>query len=276
MNRRGHQASASRDQFGVPTVVVACVSDESLLSRLNEAFGESLLVVSEFCDLPAALRRVGISLVIVEPYDRIGAPAADYIVQLRRTSSVAQVVVYFSPNKNHYSDLLRLGAAGVSRVVVKGLDDSPRALREIAELDAFNGLANRLANAVNLDEGLRAVAMLCLGGLGRNPSAELLASTIGVSTRTLTKWARRAGFAGIGVFVSRCRVLYAIGAGVERKVSIESLALSLGYGSAGHLSGLVRRHAGVSLRRAVTTRSFEEWCEALLGDQMPNRQSPLG
>jgi AraC-like DNA-binding protein len=91
-----------------------------------------------------------------------------------------------------------------------------------------------------------------------------LAKQFGVTSRTLSNWARRDGFDGIGAFVSKCRILQAIG-WAERAGSVEAVALALGFGSASHLANMVRRHTGMSLRAALKANSFEGWCGVILG-----------
>lgn len=258
-------AARSRDHSVPKALIAACVSDPMALARLNLAFGASLWVVAVADELAVAVGKLRIGLVVLEPVDRLGNPVAQALALLRERIGGVHIVVYFDPRRHDVSQVLELGRLGATGLILRDRDDTRSALRSLYKRSLINGLARQIPAAVPmLPDCLKKVAVHCGKCEGHTTSAESLASAFGVTPRTLTNWARRGGFPGIGVFVSRCRVLHAIGYAIERGGSVESLAFRLGYGSAEHLGGMVRRHAGVSLRAAVRMMDFESWCRRLL------------
>jgi hypothetical protein len=245
--------------------VVACVSNETAKCRLNEAFGSRLLMVPFAHDLQAALLRVRYCLLIVEPFDHGSASVASVVPALLKDRTVVDVIVYASVGHGSLREILRLGAAGVTRVLIRDIDDSPRELRELVLSHISTRLVRCLLSSTpHLPAALRSVAAHCLDREGRAECAEELALAMGVTSRTLTNWACKAGFGGIGEFVSRCRVLYALGCAYEHKGSVENLSLRLAFTSAAHLNGMVRRYAGMSLRNAMRVNDYGGWCRTLL------------
>lgn len=222
-------------------------------------------MVRAHTEVKGALREAARALLIVEPIDINGEHAADLMAALHANSGLISSAVYYDPKRYRPIELLRLGAAGMQNVILRGADDDPRALRGLLHPDVNRRLLGRLLSAGPvLPDRLQRVLTWCFEERGSVEKAGALARRLGVSRRTLTNWAVRAGFRGMRGFTSRCRAVHAIGYAVETGLPIEAVALELGFNSAAHLSALVRRSTGLPIRAAIRAHDFREWCHTLL------------
>lgn len=265
--RAGHDGlhpvdTGFRDAGGI----VACVSDPHARRRIEAAFGRVELV-----DNPRELVRVltggAQCLLVVEPVSRDGESMAPLIRACLARRNVARVAVYYSTANHRPADLLSLGAAGATVLIVQGINDTPSELRKLVSNRNSKVTSRFIVACPDLPARLRSVAEWCVARGGR-VSVEEAALQFRVCSRTLSNWAHGCGFANARMLLSRCRVICAIGCADEQGGSIERLALELGYSSAAHLSGFSRRHTGVAFTTALRLHSFEEWCRILFGQRV--------
>lgn len=245
--------------------VIACVSEGVMADRLREAFGGALVIVPKSSVLRTAIAEDSKVFLVAEPLDADGTAVAETLASCITRLTRWRCAVYFDPRRHSAREILRLGGAGVVQMIVRDVDDAPAMLRKLVDSALRPTFALRFHDVkLSLPDTLTAVVQLCFENEGRAEGADMLAARLCLSRRTLTNWARRAGFSGIESFYSRCRVVYALGCARNYPRSLESLALSLGYGSAAHLAGMVRRYTGLSLRAATREMDYEAWCVHLL------------
>jgi AraC-like DNA-binding protein len=245
--------------------VIACVSERVMVCRLREAFGGALIIAQACSVLRTTIAEHPKAFLVAEPLDADGTAVAATVTSCLKRLTRWRCAVYFDPRRHTAREILRLGNIGVTQMIVRDLDDAPTTLRKLVDSAIRPTLALRFQDVdLSLPDVLTAVALLCFENEGRAEGAEELAARLSLSRRTLTNWARRGGFSGIESFYSRCRVAYALGCAREYPRSLESLALSLGYGSGAHLAGMVRRYTGLSLRAATREMDYEAWCVRLL------------
>jgi AraC-like DNA-binding protein len=242
------------------------VRDAQLRDRLHAAFGARLIVVPFrqyrylTSTLLSALTTVGRSYLIVEAAASHSGSIAATIRALTPRRQLVGIAVYFDPYVHDHADLLRLGAAGATHVILRGINEDRQHLRWLLHED----VCARLQDAVeDLPASLKAIAVFCVERARADRGSEALSGLCGVMAATLTTWARSAGFHDIDDFVSRCRVAQAIGYTLETDCSVEATALALGFASSGHLSRMLRRY-GLSHASTAFDWEFEAWCRLLL------------
>jgi AraC-like DNA-binding protein len=245
--------------------VIASVTDPRAVIRLNAAFPHALVLVRDPSGITTALMGLTRSALIIEPTAEVQSTLAASISTARLSGHIFVCCVYFNPLVHQARQLLALGRAGASELIVFGQDDDPTSLRSLV---AMHGPLRSTRQAVmaepDLAPQMRSIAEYCFAHAGRQLRAAAIAEHHGVTPRTLTHWSRRAGFRGLEEFVSRCRIVLALGSAQATGETLEATAFRFGFGSAAHLSGMVRRHTSMGWRGALMIDAAW-WSRRLLG-----------
>lgn len=246
-------------------VVLAFVSDIILHARLQRTFGARLVATASLRELEQTFETRFADLVILQLHGTPGDETALVIKRIFRTRLGGLIAVYADLRSDHPKDLLSLGAAGASRLILRDLDDDPVQLRNIArdagklrveqQLSAFaSNLAPSLVNSI-VDTCLRE-------GPGVTTAASI-ASVLGVTRRTLSKRLCQLGVPGVSSVISKTRVLLAVGL-LLRGHRPEDVAFRLGFSSASALRNMVRRYTQLRLSELASQGDLAYWCEKLL------------
>lgn len=240
--------------------VVALVADRVLRARIAEAARPAGCAV--FCErvadvLPAVeavgARHARVGAIVLEPRDRDGVPCDALVGVLRARLPAAPVLAYCSPpggvSGTPSDEILRMARAGVSGLLLRGVDDAGAALRHalvVARDDCAARLVMRELEPV-LPRPARAVVEHCVLH-GREPlTVAGVAAALGVHRKTLVLRLRAAGLPeprAVLAWIRLCLVAHALD---ESGVSIERIAMDFGYPSAPALRNLCKRLTGLRL-----------------------------
>lgn len=254
MRGRAATADAPRPSASARHVVLAWLADRIGLARLRGALppGAEVRSCASAHHLLADLDRLGaVGAVVVEPRDPQGHSTAPIVELLRARWPQVPVLAYcdVSPRGGGGSgDILALARAGVTELVMRGVDDERFALerhlasaaRRCALDDAAGDLLQELPPPARtlLRHALeRATAPLTIAGV---------AAALGVTRRTLLRRCARAGLPAPQELFAWCRLL-AAAAELERSgASLDRVAHELQFPSGPALRKLVRRHLGMT------------------------------
>ena len=126
--------------------VAACVQPQKL-ARLRSAAGPTHAVHAalDWAHVDAIIKRQPIDVLVVDPqFDSALAPRADRIRALRNRYRALPMVVYSTLTANTLRPLVELGTEGLGQIVLFGLDDDPRHLRLVLELQPGIRLGEQL------------------------------------------------------------------------------------------------------------------------------------
>jgi len=247
--------------------VAACLSSVAF-GLFKKALGESLLQTRTLTELASVVAHIGMTDVVLEPPSGpAGADASNYVdIGRMQAGRAVRCVVYFDPKRHAPESLLHLGRAGATSLILANADDNVEAIRRCFERSWREVLVQELCkHKIRLPADLMELAVWVLCDQLKGHRAKDAARAMGVSTRTATKVARRAGFRGMESFLSRVRVVEAIGYAQAIGGSVERIAYELGYSSASHLAGMVHRQTGTSLKNGAAG-DLGDLCRALFTD----------
>lgn len=252
--------------------VLGVLSDRRTISRIHQAFGASAHIVSSREQFEIMAARTLPDLIVVEARDSNGDSLAASVSRLRVLRPRATIAVYVNSSTANYHEVLRLGAAGATKLIISDLDDSPSALHYLAQVSASMSIASEASGsfAKHFREPHLSAIRYCLEHAVDNPVATEVAAALGISRRTISNWSVQMGFRGCRGMVSASRAIVAIGLLIERSCSPAHVVEILGFSSPTHLNSTLRRYAGTSIgeiRRCGET--FEYWCEIVRAHSTP-------
>jgi AraC-like DNA-binding protein len=161
------------------------------------------------------IRRQPVDVLVVDPqFDAAQAPRSDRIRAVRNRYRSLPIVVYSTLTANTLKPLVELGSDGIGQIVLFGLDDDPRHLKHLLELQPGIRLGEKLVSL------LRARLELMPGSVAaaieraiRNPAVFRgvgdLAAAAGVPRRSLYRHLARAGVVTPREVLAGARVLRA-------------------------------------------------------------------
>jgi AraC-like DNA-binding protein len=180
--------------------VAACVQPQKL-ARLRGAAGDTHAVHAalDWAHVDTIIHRQPVDVLVVDPqFDSAQAPRADRIRALRNRYRALPMVVYSTLTAHTLRPLVELGTEGLGQIVLFGLDDDPRHLRQVLELQPGIRLGEELMALLKpfLENTPTAVAA-AVDRAVRNPAAFRgvgdLATAAGVPRRSLYRHLERAG-----------------------------------------------------------------------------------
>ena len=196
--------------------VAACVQPQKL-ARLRGAAGEahSVHAALDWSHVDAIIKRQPVDVLVVDPqFDAAQAPRSDRIRAVRNRYRALPMVVYSTLTAHTLRPLVELGTDGLGQIVLFGLDDDPRHLRQVLELQPGIRLGEQLLTLIRsrLDHTPASVAAALERAI-RNPAAfrcvSELATAAGVPRRSLYRHLARAGLVTPREVLADARVLRA-------------------------------------------------------------------
>src|SRR5687767_2105654 len=153
------------------------------------------VAVSTCRELRALVRERPVAAAIVEPRDAAGVLTAPTVRRLREGFPHVPIVAYCTAAQRDSGDLLAIAQAGVSALIVRGIDDAGAALAaalEDAEDDVF---ARRAWDAIEMEirAPARAIVEYCLANARQAPTVGDVARALGMHRKTLGARLARAG-----------------------------------------------------------------------------------
>lgn len=254
--------------------ILALVADRSRVDRLRAAFGNRLHEIDSQRRLIEVSRIAGVELVVVSPRDRSGCSLTTTVAAIRASRQSAPVYVYADRTAESLRELMVLTRAGARGVIVRDVDDDASSLRRLLERGSLVHVVETVTLAVQHLVPARQLPLLllCLEHISEPLSANVFARRLGVSRRTLSAWARKAGAKGVRSLTSKCRVLTAIELIRDSGRPVEYVAHLLHFASSAHLHNTIKRYTGLAPRDAAV-HDVERWCQLLF--DAANTSTPI-
>ena len=252
--------------------VAALVLSREGLARLRDGLRgvASVRPVTTCRELLAAVQG-GASVIVAELRDAEGAATAPTVRRLRDGFPLLPVLAYVSLDRTDGRDLLDVANAGVSGMIVRGVDDVGVALRgalAAAQDDATARRAMAELTAV-VPAPARVVVEYCLTHARQGPTVAEVARALGMHRKTLCARLVRSGLPSPQAVIGWCRLLHAARIMEDAGRPLEHIALQLNFSSAASLRNMLARYTGLrpgevretggfvcvlhALRRALTT-----------------------
>jgi AraC-like DNA-binding protein len=205
-------------------------------------------------ELFAAVADGGATAAIVEFGDLdLGADCGESGVErvaraLREEYPVVPVLVYAPLTAAASRAMIALGRAGVVNTIIAGHDDLRHALEpilaEAASVCVAEAAYAKLSAVASSD-----VAGILNYAVRRGSTAPTVADAarvLRVNRKTLAAWCQSSGAPSPRVLVTWCRLIIAAERLIEHRWSAERVARALGFSSGSTLTGLLKRHTGLT------------------------------
>jgi len=256
-----------RLSIGAPAVL-GVMRDPVGIARLHDAFGDGLRVLGVGSELECYLETNLVDLVIVEPWDSMGHSLAPVVRRISHQHHGPPVAVYVDCRPEAMREILHLGDAGATQLVVRDLDDNPSALRRLTRASTMSAVVSDAIGLaeVTVPDKLLTVVQFCLEHASRHVTAADIGHAAGVHPRTVHNWTKPLRLMGIRAVVSRCKLAIAIGLLLRDERSTEQVALTLGFSSTAALRNMLKRHTGLRPREVAEHGDFTYWCHRLLAN----------
>jgi AraC-like DNA-binding protein len=254
--------------------VAALVMSREGLARLRDGLRAvaPLRPVLTCRDLVAAVHGGLVGGAVVELRDAEGTPVAPTVRRLREGFPLVPILAYVSLERTDGRDLLEIANAGVSALIVRGMDDVGVALRGALASAQDDATARRamaeLAPAI--PEPARVVVEYCLAHARQGPTVADIARALGMHRKTLCSRLVRAGLPSPQGVIGWCRLIHAAHMMEDVSRPLEHIALQLNFSSAASLRNMLARYTGLrpcevrqnggfdcvlhALRRSLATR----------------------
>ena len=207
------------------------------LPRARVAIGLQHIVhtASTISALEATLRTRWIDLVLLDPVALPSTCSTQLAACLAGHSDIP-VVGYVSVSPEGMRQAMALSLMGVRRIVLRGHDDQPAALRALLESARADTLASQMVAAITpILVGLPDPLARAIQAAFREPqgfrTANDLARAAGIPPRTLSRLLARADLASARAFIRAARVVRAYHALRTGHVRVRDIARQLGYGT---------------------------------------------
>jgi AraC-like DNA-binding protein len=237
--------------------VAACVQPQKL-ARLRGAAGTTHAVHAalDWAHADSIIKRQPVDVLVVDPqFEGSDLPRTDRIRAAKKRYGALPMVVYSTLSAQTMRSLVELGTEGLGQIVLYGLDDDPRHLRQLLELQPGVLLAEQLI------EGLRPrlnyvpspVAQAVERAI-RNPAAYTnvgeIAGAASVPRRSFYRHLERVGLASPREILAGARVLRAYALLRVPSYSLELAASQLRFSDVDSLAEAMKAMVGVTPGRA--------------------------
>lgn len=255
-------------------LVAACVQPPKL-ARLRGAAGSEHAVHAalDWTHAESIIKRQPVDVLVVDPqFEGSPAPRTDRIRAARHRYGALPMVVYSTLSAQTMRSLVELGTEGLGQIILYGLDDDPRHLRQMLELQPGILLSERLLAAIRprLNHTPAAVAG-CVDRAIRNPAVfrnvGALAAAAGVPRRSFYRHLERAGLASPREILAAARILRVYALLRIPGYSLELAAAQVKFSDVDAMTDTMKAIAGVTPGRARLRLAPDEFLQ-LLADRL--------
>lgn len=229
--------------------VAALVMSREGLARLRDGLRTvaSLRPVTTCRELVAAVHDGLVGGAVVELRDAEGTPLAPTVRRLREGFPLVPILAYVSLDRTDGRDLLEMANAGVSALIVRGMDDVGVALRGALTSAQDDATARRaMAGLAGVVPPLaRVVVEYCLANARQAPTVADVARALGMHRKTLAARLARSGLPSPQGLIGWCRLLHAAHMMEDVSRPLEHIALQLNFSSAASLRNMLARYTGL-------------------------------
>jgi AraC-like DNA-binding protein len=256
--------------------VAACVQPAKL-SRLQGAAGttHNVHAALDWAHADAIIRRQPVDVLVVDPqFDSLTEARSDRIRAVRQRYRSLPMIVYSNLAAQTLRPLVELGREGMEQLVLFGLDDDPKHLRQMLERQPGLILSERLLGHIQRPMSrLPSPVAATLERLIRNPSVFRgvpdLAAAAGVPRRSLYRHFERAGFVTPRELVAGARLLRGYAFLREPAYSLEAVADHVHFTDADSLTKAMKWGVGMTPGRARDRMGPEEFVARLAARLAP-------
>lgn len=241
--------------------VAALVLGREGMARLSDGL-RSVAAVRPVATCRALLALVqdgAVAAAVAELRDVDGTATAPTIKRLRDGFPLVPVLAYVSLDRADGRDLLDVVHAGVSGLIVRGIDDVGVALRAAVAAAQDDATARRamaeLSGAVAAGPA-RDVVEYCLTHARQGPSVADVARALGLHRKTLCARLSRAGLPSPQAMIGWCRLVHAARLMEDVQRPLEHVALQLNFSSAASLRNMLARYTGLRPREVRENGGF--------------------
>lgn len=261
--------------------VAACVQPQKL-ARLRGAAGSDHAVHAalDWAHADSIIKRQPVDVLVVDPqFDGPAAPRTDRIRAVRHRYGALPMVVYSTLSAQTMRSLVELGTEGLGQIVLFGLDDDPRHLRQVLELQPGILLSERMLGTIRprLNHTPAPVAGAIERAI-RNPTVFRhvgdLAGAAGVPRRSFYRHLERAGLASPREILAAARVLRAYALLRIPGYSLEMAASRVKFSDVDALTDAMKAITGVTPGRARLRLAPDEFIQ-LLTERLVHRPAPV-
>jgi AraC-like DNA-binding protein len=260
--------------------VAALVFARDAHARLRDALqGRAMLRVVLTCDeLYEAVTSGRVAAVVTELRDRNGTLTAPTIRRLRHGYPSIPVLAYCVVAQPNAADLLAVAQAGVTGLILRGVDDAGPALRSALETAEDACVARvafeRLSPLVKAPA--RPIVEYCLSHARYPLTVTSVSRALGMHRKTLLTRLALSRLPSPRVVIGWCRLLLAARLMEDSGRSLERIALELNYPSAAALRNMLARYTGLKAGELRDSQAFSRVLDAFAnavnaGDSTPER-----
>ena len=230
--------------------IAAFVSDRAARLRLSAAVKRyaQLCFCGELRDLVPAVGAGPASTVVTEWRDTVGGTAGDTVRLLHADYPRVPILLYVELTPQSARDILAATQAGVSEIIIAGVDDLNDKLGQRLAAARSAALTSQVMSQV-ADIVPRSSARLLeylLGNARRAPTISATAQALGVHRKTLALRCARAGMPTPSALSSWARLMLAAQRLEEPGRTTERAALEAGFESGSAFRNMLRRYTDLS------------------------------
>ena len=251
--------------------VAACVQPQKL-ARLRGAAGTTHAVHAalDWAHADSIIKRQPVDVLVVDPQFDQGTELArtDRIRAAKRRYGALPMVVYSTLSAQTMRSLVELGTEGLGQIVLYGLDDDPRHLRQLLELQPGVLLSEQLIAGIRprLNYTPSPVAEAVERAI-RNPAAYQnvgeIAGAAGVPRRSFYRHLERVGLASPREILAAARVLRAYALLRVPSSSLELAASQLRFSDVDSMAETMKAMVGLTPGRARARVAPDEFIRLL-------------
>lgn len=261
-------------------LVAACVQPPKL-TRLRGAAApdHAISAALDWAHADSIIKRQPVDVLVVDPqFGGTPTPRTEGIRAVRDRYGALPMVVYSTLSAQTMRPLIELGSHGLGQIVLFGLDDDPRHLRQVLERQPGIALAEQLLGAIRpqLNHVPGAVAGTVERAI-RNPTVfrtvSDLADGAGVPRRSFYRHLARAGLASPHDILAAARVLRAYALLRIPGYSLDLAARQVKFSDADAMAAAMKAMVGVTPGRARHRIAPDEFLQILAERLTPGNAS---
>jgi AraC-like DNA-binding protein len=186
--------------------------------------------------------------IVTDLWDGRGQPAAPAVNRIRTAFPHIPIVVCCRLVPGASAQILAMARAGINALALRGFDDVGSALTSLIASARVDCDANRILSALQpfLRSSEASIVRYCVAHADRKMSVGDVAKAVCLSRRTLSHRLATGRLHSAHSLIVWCRLLIAARLLQDRGRTVESIALSLQFGSAAAFRNMLRRRAGIS------------------------------
>jgi AraC-like DNA-binding protein len=167
---------------------------------------------------------------------------------LRADHPRVPVLIYAPLTAAASRTIVALARAGITNVIIAGHDDLNHAVRPILDASASACTAEAAYERLSAlaSPGVAAILSYALRYGTAAPTVAAAARALRVHRKTLAAWCLASGAPSPRVLITWCRLVIAVERLAEARWPTERVARAFGFGSGSALTGLIRRHIGLT------------------------------